>query len=761
MLVAWSQDVRFSTAYLVPTAHFLETPISSSGIQRPPQLGVEYAAAYNATVQNILDTVTIETATFENVILPYLQVENEQNALLYPVFLQRLGTKPELDDAINNLSSNTSAVGDNIMGNADFFKLVDYLYKSNDTSLDEEDRTSLKGLWSDIVDTGVNMPADQRNQYQNMNDRLIDIAHEFIKNVNTDHQYVYFTAEELQGVPATTLAGWANGTGENAGKYEIDVTIQNDYFGITSYAVNETTRYTAQLAYLSQCLENNALLSEAIELRLKVAQLMGYASWADLVLKDDIAHDSDTAYNKVKANDTGIVSPIGDHDIVYRFDNDYYVTELYAESVQLDDDAISAYFPIKTTIPAILALYGQIYGIYFDRIQGQDLDELSPTGNGTDLLWHPDVQLYAVWNNQAWLANNGGDDKFVGYMYLDLFYREGVKAGQGASARTLAPGYLKPDGCRYYSSSSAQTIHTKSDDEDSKPSLIQYYDLADTFNILGHNMQSLLAKTKYSANGGIIGTPIDWKEFPATFMENFAFLPDTLRNITRHWSSFSDQAAAEWRKEQGLDSTAPLPPVVMPEDLIAAINNDTTPGTGLGVTEQLAYCFYDQAIHNITSLDAAKTLDVATLFGKTYREVILQPDATDLGLPYNYNNYQAIFTQLINPVYAGQYYSYLWCDAYAADVFYSFFKDDPFNPTTGMRYRTQVLQPGGSGDPLQGLKNFLGRDPNDQGYYESLNLTSTSSGRLSTIHQSASEAPRPSDMQNPDPPKAEARHAGP
>lgn len=92
------------------------------------------------------------------------------------------------------------------------------------------------------------------------------------------------------------------------------------------------------------------------------------------------------------------------------------MTELYAESVQLDDDAISAYFPIKTTIPAILALYGQIYGIYFDRIQGQDLDELSPTGNGTDLLWHPDVQLYAVWNNQAWLANNGGDDKFVGYM---------------------------------------------------------------------------------------------------------------------------------------------------------------------------------------------------------------------------------------------------------------------------------------------------------------------------------------------------------
>ncbi|KJX92025.1 hypothetical protein TI39_contig5961g00001 [Zymoseptoria brevis] len=374
------------------------------------------------------------------------------------------------------------------------------------------------------------------------------------------------------------------------------------------------------------------------------------------------------AYDEAKANDTGIVSPIGEHDIAYNWDSDYYLTELYAKAVNLDEDAISAYFPINTTIPAILALYGQIYGIYFDQIQGQDLDELSPTGNGTDLLWHPDVQLYAVWNNQAWLANNGGDDEFVGYMYLDLFYREGVKAGQGAGARTVAPGYLKSDGCRYYSSSSVQTTHTKSDDEDRKPSLIQLFDLADTFHELGHNMHSLLSKTKYSANGGIIGTPIDWKEFPSQFMENFAELPDTLRNITRHWSSFSDQAAAEWRKEQGLDSTAPLPPVVMPEDLIAAINNNTAPGTGLEITEQLAFSFYDQAIHNITSLDVAKTLDVATLFGKTYREVNLQPDATDLGLPYNYNNFETIFTHLISPVYSGQYYSYLWCEVYAEEI---------------------------------------------------------------------------------------------
>jgi metallopeptidase MepB len=381
------------------------------------------------------------------------------------------------------------------------------------------------------------------------------------------------------------------------------------------------------------------------------------------------------------------------------------------------------------TIPAILGFYGDFYGIRFDRIQGPDADALSPTGNGSDLVWNEDVLMYALWDTQEFCdayPDGIADDGFRGYLYLDLFYREGVKDGQGAYEQGLYPQYLRPDGSRSYASVTAVTNFEKSEDENVKPSLLEFGDLPTIMHELGHCMHDLLSSTSYTRTWGTQGVPIDFVEFPSQFMENFARVPEALKRISYHWSAFSDAAAAEWEKEQGANFTGELPPVALPDDLITHTINATNVLKGLATMNQIFYATYDQALHGVSTEEEAQALDPTVVYNQLFRNITGVPDPTDIGKGFKWSNGETDFTHLVSQ-YAGNYYAYQWCLVYAEDMFYTKFITDPFNTEASFAYRTTVLQPGGARDPLASLTEYLGRAPNSEGYYQYLGIDGDSS----------------------------------
>ncbi|SMR50231.1 unnamed protein product [Zymoseptoria tritici ST99CH_3D1] len=734
----------------------------SSGIPRPPvlpfvyndtvetiqQLGASIIADINSTLQHILDSVgSPDAATFENTVLLWLQFENELYDRALPLDLYDAGTDRKLADAAGELDQNVTAALSDVFTRDDFFQLVDHVYQFNTTTngaaLGEEDRIALAGVWRDFSKNGLNIPVGpERNAFNNMTERIEAIEDEYYAFFDDAEVYAYFTADELQGLPAKDIQSLPKATGEHAGKLNVSLFDYSD--DISIYCVNETTRYTALLMTYNANPKDVSLQHEIIQLRLKIAQQFNYTSFADFTISKNVAGSAKAvndlitdlqvhvsplgereqeARNELKAQDKNIVGAIGKSDIAYTWDTDYYI-KIQDKAADFDYDQYGDYFPINITVPKILEFYGEIYGLRFDRIQAQDADELSPTGNGSDLVWYPDVQLYAVWNNEAFIdayPASSTDGGWVGYLYLDLFHRDVGNSGVGHE-QSVRNGFIDADGCRHYPAVAAFGSSRKSDNEDEMPSLIA--DPTTILHELGHCMHHLSSRTSYSRNFGPDGVPVDFAEFPSQLMERWGSQPEALKRISFHWSHFSPQGAAEWRKTQNdTTGTIALPPATISDDLVAKFVNSTASKAGSKALFQFYLTRYDQALYNITSLDVAAALDLDALANQLLRSVTLTPDYSDLGLGFDWGHYETLQTYTVNDAYSANYYAYLWCKVYADDVFFTFFSgENLFNGEIGMKYRTTVLQPGGARPPLQSLEDFLGRAPNTDGYFRGLRI---------------------------------------
>ncbi|SMR53030.1 unnamed protein product [Zymoseptoria tritici ST99CH_1E4] len=734
----------------------------ASGNRRPPQdvyvfndtvASIEQLAAanadlYNTTVQLIIDTVgDPSNATFTNVILPFSVAYGDVDAHWNPVSGYGLSDKEDLADAYEAGTAKLVAALKAVFVNDAFFKLVDSVYKADQTNLDEEDRIILQWTWSQFATSGLNIPAGAQRDEFTANNARIDELFDYWTGNQSEPAYVYFAAEELEGVPATILSGIDK---DPSGKYQFDASNIDQILAIANNAINETTRYTMFVAADNTAPGNVYVLEEMMQLRFQVAQALGYASWAEYALARapaavagtpaavtdflerigtaaaPLAAGEQARLSAYKSNDTNVISPIGEKDVVYRWDTLFY-SQIWKETeYQIDDEAVSAYLPFNVTYAGILKIYEEIYGLTIQRIEGADLDEFSPTGRGSDLLWHPDVMLYAVWDSQDFISKHPDPEYgFRGFILVDPFFRKGKSTGS-TYISTLSPSYLKADGCRNYPVFGIVYNFVQSEDE-VKPSLLRYRDLNNAFHELGHSMAGLTSINKYEKTNGLDGSPTDYVEFPSQMMgENFIKVPEVLKSISTHWSSFSSQAAAAWQAEQNSTTTA-LPPVTLPDDLIEGLIKSTstfprTRPSGQDVEGRVARFSYDQAIYNQTSLDAVKAIDQGSLYETLIKRYSGVPDPSDIGQPADWGHGETSIYQYGADNYAAQYYSYLFCQIFAEDVFYTKFAADPLNPDIGYDYRLRVLQPGASTNLTQLLTNYLGREPNQNGYYQFIGL---------------------------------------
>lgn len=428
-------------------------------------------------------------------------------------------------------------------------------------------------------------------------------------------------------------------------------------------------------------------------------------------LKTRLASGAEKELQKLKElqrSETGSA----DMDRYYIWDHRYYSTLMLSRDFQLDKNKIAEYFPLQTCIAGMLKIYEELVGLVFVNIEGKDRDSISETGNGDDIVWHPDVQLFSVWDGDA---KEGNGPAFVGYLYFDLYPREG-KFGHAANF-TLQSGFVKNDGiARHYPATALVCNFTRP--TATKPSLLKHNEVVTLFHELGHGIHNLVSQTTYARFHGT-NTARDFVEAPSQMLENWCWIPSQIKTLSRHWSYLSPEYKKAYM-DSAANANAVRPDEKMPDAMIESIIRTRHVNDALDNLRGLHFSIFDMTIHQPGSHEEACNLDVSKLFNKLRHDLCMLDDLGDAE-EYRWANGAAILGHIMGGYDAGLY-GYLFSEVYATDMFHTVFGKDPMNKEAGRWYRDTVLKHGGSREPMELLKEFLGREPSTEAFYKELGI---------------------------------------
>ena len=406
------------------------------------------------TQDSIVANVKPESATFNKVLLPLAHDENTLALETHILgFYQAVSTDAKLRDASTEAEKLMDDFAIESAMREDLFRLVDAVVKAGEgEKLDPESRKLLEKEHKDFVRNGLGLPAGpKRDRFKEIKKRLSQISIEFQKNLNEENGGLWFTKEELDGVPEDVLGSLKVGKEEdgkeNVGKFRLSFKYP-DLFPTLKYATNAETRKQVLIANENKCNQNVPLFREAILLRDEAARLLGYPSHAAFRVEDKMAKTPETVNNflgdlrkRLTAGgqeELKVLKALKEEDLKSRnppvafdghyflWDHRYYDRLMLEKNYQLDHQQIAEYFPLQSTIEGMLKIFEELFGLVFVEITGADRDAIAESGNGKDIVWHEDVQVFSVWDDE------GEGSGFVGYLYLDLFPRDG-KYGHAAN----------------------------------------------------------------------------------------------------------------------------------------------------------------------------------------------------------------------------------------------------------------------------------------------------------------------------------------
>ncbi|KAI9509217.1 Metalloprotease [Russula earlei] len=619
---------------------------------------------------------------FETVSLALAYSEAEFDASTEPLsFYQNVSPSKELRDASNEAEQLVSDFGVESSMRIDVYRAKVAAQKNIETSgrkLNQEEQRLVEKMVQEGTRAGLGLPEADREQLTESKKELSQICLEFSKNFNEENGTVSFTLEELKGVPKDVISGYAKRTED--GKELYDVTHKTpDIFPVFKYAESAETRRRAYESYEARLELNAPLLDRALELRRNIATLLGYKNWADHRTEIKMVKSGDNFLTDLEQK----LRPLGlqERETLLKlkvdelktkgepFDGEFYLWDyryydrLYTErTLSLDDALVKEYFPVSAVVPTILEIYQNLLGVRFHEIKDKE-------------TWHPDAQMFAVW-----AADAKDESGFVGYCYLDLFPRES-KYGH-AAVWPLLPGYIRSDGKRAYPL--AAMVANLAKPTPDRPALMRHDDVVTFFHEMGHVFHGLLSRTQFAR---FHGTHVarDFVEAPSQMLENWCWEPKVLKKMSSHYKT-NEALSAE---------------------LIDKLVRSRYVHVGLFYLRQLFFAWFDFEVH--TNKDKQ---DVTALWNDLRERVsLVKGGKRSAG--------QGSFGHIVGGYDAG-YYGYTYSLVFASDMYSTVFKGDPLDPARGDRYRRNILEPGGSRDELDSLKEFLGRDPNPEAFMQEI-----------------------------------------
>ncbi len=403
-------------------------------------------------------------------------------------------------------------------------------------------------------------------------------------------------------------------------------------------------------------------------MRLQKANLMGYPNWASFVVDDNMAKTPENVYGLLRqvwepaivrakeeaADMQAMIDREGGNFKLESWDWWYYAERVRKEKFNLDEEQLRPYFELKNVRDGVFAVATNLYGLTFTRMENMP-------------LFHPECEVYEV---------KDGDGSLIGVLYMDYFPRESKKGG--AWMTNYREQYTSPDGVNVRPVVSITCNFSKPVGD--KPSLLSYDEVETLFHEFGHGLHGLLSQCTYKSLAGT-NVPRDFVELPSQIMEHWASQPEVLRMYARHYQTGE----------------------VIPQELIDKLDKAGKFNQGFVTSEFIAAALLDMDYHTLTNADS---IDVNAFEEKAMEKIGLIKEI----IPRYRSTY---FAHIFSWGYSSGYYAYTWSEVLDADAFDAFKEaGNIFDPAVAKAFRSNVLEKGGTEDPMKLYLQFRGKEPN-------------------------------------------------
>ena len=611
--------------------------------------------------------------TFDNTIMGYERAfDNYGNALGMSGFLSYVSTDKKFRDAANDLQMQISQYMVDVATRRDVYKAIRE-YTDTNPKLDPVQAKLVKEMLIGFKNSGMDLNDADLEKFKALNKEKAEYIIKFDKNIQEYKDPLAVTQEQLKGLGEDYIQKLAK---TDDGKYLVTLDYP-DYVPFMQNADDEQARKELEFKFNRRGgQENVELLEKTLTLRREIAHLLGYKNHAELRLEDRMAKNPKTVMTFLKDLQKKL-KPLGkkeDKEMIayknsktgknsrtlYSWESGYWSNEFRKENLELDSEKIKEYFPSQVVIDGMLDLFGGVFGITFEPV---DIP-----------VWHPDVKAFKI--------KDKATGELVAYFYMDLYPREGKY--KHAACFGLVDGEEKQDGT--YQIPFVAIVANLNKPSGDTPSLLKHGEVETLFHEFGHVLHNALTKAKYSA---FSGTSVSWDfvEAPSQMLERWAWDPQVLKKISKHYKTGE-----------------PLPDELI-KRMIAAKNF----GAGGMYLRQDFFAQYDMTLHT-----ADTTPDSTKLYFELTKKI--------RGLPLTKGTIpQASFGHIMGGYDAG-YYGYLWSEVIAEDFFGEFKKHGIFNPETGLKFRREILEKGGTLDEEKMVENFLGRPADNKPFLKSIGL---------------------------------------
>ena len=657
----------YTTPYQVPPFDLIKNehfkPAILEGIKKQE-------AEINSIVSNK------EKPTFDNTVLA-MENSGKLLARVSTVFynLNSANTNEEIQAIAKELAPKLSAHNDNIYLNDALFKRVKVVWDNQKNfKLNKEQAKILENLYKSFVRSGANLSEENKKRLREINSEMAVATLKYGQNIlaeTNSYELVISDKNDLSGLPnelIETAAADAKGKGK-AGKSVFTLS-NSSVMPFLQYSSNRKLRQEIWNAYQMRAnngndKDNKSLAIKIANLRGEKARLLGYATHADYVLEKSMAKNPETANkllndlwipalnmaNKEAADIQKMMQKEGINEPVQPYDWRYYTEKIRKERFDLDEQEMKPYFSLEKTREGVFTVCKNLYGLQFKQLNNVP-------------KYHEDVTVWEV------TEANGSH---VGILYMDFHPRTSKRGGAWmTSYRTQK----MENGKRVAPVVSIVCNFTKP--TENAPALLTFDEVSTFFHEFGHALHGLLSNVTYESVAGT-SVPRDFVELPSQIMENWAAEPEVMKMYAKHYKTGE----------------------IIPDALIEKMQKAGTFDQGFVTTEYLAASILDMAYH---TQKADITSDAET-FEKEAMNKINLPSTI---IPRYRSTY---FNHIFAGGYSAGYYSYIWSGVLDTDAFEVFKINGLFNSDYAKSFRKNVLEKGGTEDPMELYKSFRGAEP--------------------------------------------------
>ncbi len=617
-----------------------------------------------------------EKPTFLNTIVALAEtgaVLERATTLMYNLLSAE--TSEELEALATRMSPLLSAHGSDIMLNETLFARVKAVYDAEQVqpTLDGEDKMLLQKTYDGFERSGATLSPTDKERFRAIKTELSGLKLQFSQNniKETNAFFLHLTVEgDLAGLPEG-IREQASAAARERGLVGWVITLHApSYVPFMQYAERRDLREQLYRAYMTRCTHANEqnnfeICQRLVNLRMEMAQLLGYRHYADYVLKNRMARHVEGVqqllnellerYFSGAQADVEAVAALarereGETFTLEPWDFAYYAHLLQLRDYDLDAEMLRPYFELERVVQGVFDLAGTLYGISFVEHPGIP-------------VYHPDVKAYDVLDE---------DGSFLAILYTDFFPRASKQ--NGAWMTSYREQYCDAEGVDHRPHVSVTMNFTPPTPQ--RPALLTFEEVETFLHEFGHALHGIFAQTHYQS---LSGTNVYWDfvELPSQFMENFALQPEFLSRFARHYQTGE----------------------ALPEELLVRLQRARRFNVAYACIRQVSFCLLDMAYYTRTE---PLTGDLRVFERAAWSSTQLLPALDEACMTVQ-------FGHIMSGGYSAGYYSYKWAEVLDADAFEAFVERGLFSREVAWAFRSQVLSRGGTLPPDVLYQNFRGR----------------------------------------------------